>query len=229
MQKRVELMMAMTIVLLLVGFSLYLGAGISFCATEAEIQEYVEAHNIHRGLHGVPPVTWSSTLAASAQAWANTCPTGHSGPGENMSYAGYIEKPKDVVDDWYSEESLYDYNNPGFSMDTGHFTQVVWKSTTQIGCGYRLGCSGTSYPNITVCQYSPAGNGYGQFPANVLPPNPPDYAWTSMTSGTTVILHEVWGSSASNVFAVGAWGTVLRYNGSSWLRYHFDLGCISGI
>lgn len=37
-----------------------------------------------------------------------------------------------------------------------------------------------------------------------------------MTSGTTVILDELWSNSASNVFAVGRNGTILRYNGSSW-------------
>jgi hypothetical protein len=36
---------------------------------------------------------------------------------------------------WYGEIAKYDFRRGGFSMDTGHFTQVVWRSTTTIGCG----------------------------------------------------------------------------------------------
>ena len=73
-------------------------------ATAAEIQEWLDAHNKHRGLHGVPPVKWSATVAASAQAWANTCTWDHdktTSYGENMSAAGYSRTPTDVVDGWY--------------------------------------------------------------------------------------------------------------------------------
>ncbi len=89
---------------------------------------------------------------------------------------GIIVTIPNVVKAWYDEEPLYDYNNPGFSSDTGHFTQVVWKSTKEIGCGYRTGCGG-SWPNVWVCQYNPAGNVIGNFADNVFPksfsPRPP--------------------------------------------------------
>lgn len=210
-------MMATMITLMIISpFFFHCGEN-AFCATPAEIQEWLDAHNKYRSLHGVPPVTWSATVAASAQAWADTCPSGHSssGYGENMAFAGYVMSPTDVVGLWYSEEHLYPYGEPAWNPAWGHFTQVVWKSTTQIGCGYRTGCSG-SWPNVWVCQYNPPGNYIGQFAANVFPPVVPEYTWSSMTSGTTVILDEVWGSSGSNVFAVGRYGNILRYNGGSW-------------
>jgi hypothetical protein len=79
-----------------------------------------------------------------------------------------------AVKSWYDEVSKYDYNNPGFSSATGHFTQVVWKSSTQLGCGAARGVktlNGTNYNAFyVVCHYSPAGNVQGQFPANVLKP-----------------------------------------------------------
>ena len=142
------------------------------CATPAEIAQWLQAHNNYRALHGVPPVTWSATVATSAQNWANTCPSGHSssGYGENMAYASYAQTPQGVVDRWYSEEPLYDYSNPGYYQNpgTGHFTQVVWKNTTQIGCGCKNGCTG--WYSVCVCQYNPPGNVIGQFAANVLLP-----------------------------------------------------------
>ena len=46
---------------------------------------------------------------------------------------------------WYSEVSLYDYNNPGFSLETEHFTQVVWKDSTEVGFGVARASNGYYY------------------------------------------------------------------------------------
>jgi hypothetical protein len=40
--------------------------------------------------------------------------------------------------------------------------------------------------------------------------------WTAMNSGTDEILFSVWGSSATDVYAVGSAGSVLRYDGDAW-------------
>ncbi len=69
------------------------------------------------------------------------------------------------VKNWYDEESLYDYNNPGFSSSTGHFTQVVWKSTSDVGCGLAIS---SDYKVYAICQYSAPGNYANQFRTNVL-------------------------------------------------------------
>jgi len=66
---------------------------------------------------------------------------------------------------WYEEVGNYDFASPGFTMGTGHFTQVVWRNTSQVGCG-RAACNGMVF---WVCRYSPAGNFTGQFPENVQP------------------------------------------------------------
>ena len=66
----------------------------------------------------------------------------------------------------------YDFLTPGWNPNAGHFTQVVWKGSTQVGCG-AADCSGHSgvLPAYVVCRYAPAGN-YDTataFKANVLP------------------------------------------------------------
>jgi uncharacterized protein YkwD len=135
---------------------------------------FVAAHARVRANHCAPPLTWSPKLADYAQHWADAlrakhCAFEHSnGPyGENLA-AGTIGAldPSSSVDYWYSEVKAYKFPNGGFSMKTGHFTQLVWKSTTQVGCGHAQ-CNGL---DVWVCEYDPAGNVDGEYRENVLAP-----------------------------------------------------------
>lgn len=137
-------------------------------------QAMVDQHNAARAKHCVPPVTWSTKLADVAQQWANSlrdhdCAFEHSQGkyGENLAAGttGYMD-PAAVVAMWYGEIKDYSYDRPGFSMTTGHFTQVVWKGTAQVGCGMSQ-CKGM---DVWVCEYDPPGNWDGQFKQNVPPP-----------------------------------------------------------
>ena len=67
---------------------------------------------------------------------------------------------------WYDEVSEYRFNNPGFSTGTGHFTQIVWKDTTDVGCGITISKDAKIY---AVCNYSPSGNFRNEYEENVLP------------------------------------------------------------
>ena len=137
----------------------------------------LENHNYHRKRHQVGSLVRSSDLESIAQSYSQTlASTGkfaHSGNkyngdymGENlyMSY-GSIITGTDASQMWYDEKELYDFNNQGFSMDTGHFTQLVWKGSKQLGCG--ASCS--NYGCYITCNYYPAGNYQGQFNSNVFP------------------------------------------------------------
>jgi hypothetical protein len=70
---------------------------------------------------------------------------------------------------WGSERTKYNFNKPGFSASTGHFTQVVWKGSRSVGCGWKRcsGGKGKAQGIYVVCQYSPAGNYLGEFEKNV--------------------------------------------------------------
>lgn len=93
-------------------------------ASAADIKTILDAHNAYRAKHSAPPLKWSSTLANYAQNWSDNCQFKHSGGkyGENLAM-GYADW-KSAIAGWYDEVSQYNYNNPGFSGATGHFTQV---------------------------------------------------------------------------------------------------------
>lgn len=133
------------------------GAGSSFA------QAILAAHNQKRSSHSASPLSWSSTLESYAQNYANKFQCGgslvHSGGpyGENLAL-GYSDGPA-AVDAWYSEGANYDYSSCSVY---DHFTQVIWKSTTQVGCAYK-DCGGL----YIICSYNPAGNFVGQGQQNL--------------------------------------------------------------
>ncbi|KAF8507059.1 CAP domain-containing protein [Russula emetica] len=138
--------------------------------SSADIQAYLSAHNTVRAQHGAASLTWNDTLSSVAQAWANGCKFQHSGGqfGENLAAGtGGAYTITTAVQSWTDEVSQYDPNSPVPS----HFTQVVWKATTQVGCAHQ-DCSGifdASYglAHYHVCEYSPPGNVIGEFAQNV--------------------------------------------------------------
>ncbi|XP_053551404.1 Golgi-associated plant pathogenesis-related protein 1-like [Bombina bombina] len=125
--------------------------------------DFLSMHNAYRKRHGSPPLQLSRELCNSAQRWANyllsirTMKHSKWGYGENIYYcSGHKElKGRKPVDRWYDEIQYYNYSRPGFAMNTGHFTQVVWKDSKQLGVGVATDGRGTFY---VVGQYSPAGN-----------------------------------------------------------------------
>jgi hypothetical protein len=142
-------------------------------AVPGDAQAFLDAHNRYRARHCAAPLTWSPKLAQVAQSWASSlrdkgCAFGHSGGtfGENLAAGttGTLD-PETVVKMWYDEISRYRFPGGGFSAKTGHFTQVVWRGTSRIGCG-RSQCKGM---DIFVCEYDPAGNWEGRYRDNVLP------------------------------------------------------------
>ena len=89
--------------------------------------------------------------------------------GENLAWASYDQTGKEVADRWYSEIKNYNFQQPGFTSGTGHFTAMVWKNTKKMGVG-KASASDGSY--FVVARYFPAGNvvNQGFFEENVLPP-----------------------------------------------------------
>lgn len=154
----------------------------------AEMQATLDKHNVYRCMHGIPAFTWDSDIAANAQAWADNGDYKHSSSasrvvngeqcGENlaMGYPSLKGDASTVM--WYSEiEFTEPYGVAASFQDSkpagnaiGHYTQVVWKNSVKLGCGKGTTSSSMGDAEYWVCQYGPAGNYGGQFPANVLAP-----------------------------------------------------------
>jgi len=142
-------------------------------STSDQVQEILAAHNNYRAAVGVPALQWSDSLAASAQQYANyLASTGqfqHSGTpgvGENLAQGGppnafTVTK---LVDMWGNEKQYFiggifpTVSRTGNWEDVGHYTQVVWRNTTQVGCGVATGNGNI----VMVGRYSPEGNVNGQ-------------------------------------------------------------------
>lgn len=126
----------------------------------AFIKECLDMHNKIRAAHSAPPLTWDARLADVAQRYSATCPTGHSmtpGLGENL--AGGYATATEALQAMWDERQLYNWNDPKFSKEAGHFTAIVWRDTTHVGCGM-TDCShigdgnGNHFGNSFVCEYT---------------------------------------------------------------------------
>jgi Cysteine-rich secretory protein family len=150
--------------------------------TSDQITEITHYVNAYRAKNQAPPLIWDTTIAQFSQQWSYYLVSNnefkHSGNnlyGENLAYfQGYgsdlIRLIKKSIDLWYEEIALYDFKNPGFSHATGHFTCLVWKSSTHFGMGFSINTA-TNAVDITM-NTSPPGNYSGKYEENVLPLTP---------------------------------------------------------
>lgn len=129
---------------------------------DSEAQLWLNEHNRVRNSLGLSSVTWNESLAQDARNYANVCKFEHSPQssrmvgntvlGENLAYGS----PFSYYDDekmfalWEEERKFYSHPmNP--NSEQGHYTQIINKNVTEIGCG----CSNCSGNKICVCRYNP--------------------------------------------------------------------------
>ncbi|XP_076919362.1 pathogenesis-related leaf protein 4-like [Bidens hawaiensis] len=132
--------------------------------------DYLNAHNAARAQVGVGNMVWSPTLAAYAQNYANQrardCNLIHSGGpyGENLAKGGGAFSGTAAVNLWVNEKADYNHNSNTCASGKvcGHYTQVVWRNSNQLGCA-RVQCANNGGWFI-ICSYNPPGNYVGQSP-----------------------------------------------------------------
>lgn len=140
-----------------------------------EQREWLAAHNSARAEVGLAPLAWSERLARDAQGWArhlarndhyeHASPDQRKGQGENLwrgphGYWSAWEK----VGFFLAEKRHFrpgrfpEVSRTGRWSDVGHYTQVIWPETREVGCAaVRAGPE-----EVLVCRYWPAGNVWGQ-------------------------------------------------------------------
>ena len=128
-----------------------------------------------------PPLTslaWNDRVAQTAREWAAGCNFSHNAHrgalGENLfatSVADPREAAEQAVASWVAERKNYDYakNRCAEGKACGHYTQVVWHATRQLGCAVAACTSGSPFKadgawTLVVCNYDPPGNVVGEKP-----------------------------------------------------------------
>ncbi|EGF81887.1 hypothetical protein BATDEDRAFT_36738 [Batrachochytrium dendrobatidis JAM81] len=129
-------------------------------------QDCLNTHNRFRAIVGVNPLSWSAAAEQAARTWANhLASTGlfeHSKGavgkfGENLYWSSRGVYPcSQAIQVFFDERKNYNGEpiGQGNFSKYGHYTQLVWPTTTQLGCALAGG--------NTVCEYSPPGNITGQ-------------------------------------------------------------------
>jgi len=81
-------------------------------------------------------------------------------------FSGRFESAGDEATNmWYAEVKDYRFDKPGFQGNTGHFTQVVWKESNELGMGRAQTADGRL--TFVVARYKPPGNLLNHFQENV--------------------------------------------------------------
>jgi pathogenesis-related protein 1 len=147
--------------------------------SQADKKAILIAHNRVRCLvspaaQTMPALVWSTALEETAQAWASACvdiaaPFGvidHNPDrsadhpyyvGENIFASGSTATPTQAVNVWASESANYNFPANTCSGACGHYTQVVWANSRDLGCA-RASCPALANPSGIVCDYGPGGN-----------------------------------------------------------------------
>jgi hypothetical protein len=164
--------------------------GVPTQITSAQEPLITGKHNTLRGMEGASDMsrmTYNTDLANRAQEWAAKCIWDHGllelcngdGLGQNMYLtSGYQSYPtldvEGAIQGWYDEKKDYNYNTGGCTWGKmcGHYTQVVWADSTEVGCGTAqcptIVVNGTwTNAVIFVCNYAPSGNWHGEKPFQI--------------------------------------------------------------
>lgn len=148
---------------------------VTVAPSDAVSARLLAAQNAERVRLGVAPLAWSAKLADHAKKWAQTlavsdmfehAPVGaDGGEGENLWTGTRGDYALEEMIGFFIDEGKQfkrgvfpDVSTTGQWQDVGHYTQLVWKDTREVGCALATNAK----RDILVCRYWPAGNVIGQ-------------------------------------------------------------------
>ena len=149
---------------------------VGITAAHNMVRAAVDTTNVAGG--PLPIMTWDPDLATLAQNWASQCidadnsgfvdhssqayrtnAAGYAYVGENIFASGGAASAQEAVSLWASEKSRFTY--PNICNGTcGHYTQIVWRTSINLGCA-NVTCNSLQYKGNLVCAYGPGGNNGG--------------------------------------------------------------------
>ncbi|THW08669.1 PR-1-like protein, partial [Aureobasidium pullulans] len=138
------------------------------------------SHNVHRANHSASNLVWDNALASTAAKIASTCVYAHNtttdggGYGQNIAAGLAADNITAVITElFYNGEvsyfnGLYGQAQPDMSNfhNWGHFSQIVWKGTSKVGCATQYCPKGLANCAIMVLQASLSIFSYAQYLAN---------------------------------------------------------------
>uniref|UniRef100_A0A0R3RLB0 SCP domain-containing protein n=1 Tax=Elaeophora elaphi TaxID=1147741 RepID=A0A0R3RLB0_9BILA len=140
-------------------------------------RECLDAHNTVRAQYGCQPLVWSQELCDLAHSWAvKLAERGRilfpelQGIGENIRLTvvdeqTHLPSGAEITEIWAREAEDFDFERPRWNPKTQHFTQIVWKETTEMGIARQWNTSTNCV--ATVAMYRPSGEFQLNVPSKV--------------------------------------------------------------
>jgi len=144
-------------------------------ASELASTQILTIHNVERRAVGLKPMVWDAGLAKAADKyaaelaqtgrWNHSPPNARPGQGENLWMGTHgAFAVREMISDWSTEKSRFragqfpDVTRSGSWHEVGHYTQMIWPTTRNVGCSMRS----SSEDDYLVCRYSEPGNVVGK-------------------------------------------------------------------
>ncbi|XP_071788505.1 peptidase inhibitor R3HDML-like [Asterias amurensis] len=170
----------MLLVVVLVVWMHTASAGLTRKQEKVILDQHNKFRSKEKGASNMMKLVWSKELARKAQGWADRCIMDHnpekssskwSWVGENMAFASY-RNPLDMVSMWEGEKAIFNHKSNRCNPDPsdpllsscGHYTQMIWGDTQEVGCGFKTNCPNSGMPSRLVCNYGEGGNWRGEKP-----------------------------------------------------------------
>uniref|UniRef100_A0A674INJ3 Cysteine rich secretory protein 3 n=1 Tax=Terrapene triunguis TaxID=2587831 RepID=A0A674INJ3_9SAUR len=149
-------------------------AALSTDLPEVQI-EITDKHNALRRLvnptaRNMLKMVWNAEAAKNAKSWAEQCVYSHSPVsrrkvgnitcGENLYYSSVPKSCSSALQGWFDKRDSFTFGVGPTSSNavTGHYTQMVWYKSYEIGCSFAFCPYSALYKYYYVCHYDPAGN-----------------------------------------------------------------------